>query len=205
MRIVYRLLAVTAALAAAACSADEIAGRQPAGPHFTITSSTVVCPDTISQGQSAQCVAYFYDQNNNLVSPVTPTWSTTTPTLDSVSTTGVVRGLGVGTAVVRATSAGVTGSKNVYVKAGLTLSILGPATAQRWTTCTYARSVSGGTAPYTYEWSDGFGGGGLPNDGTHYDVEMITSGEIYLTVTDANGWQRSATRYIAVHFSYPAC
>jgi hypothetical protein len=152
-------------------------------------------------------VAYFYDQNNNLVSPVTPTWSTTTPTLDSVSTTGVVRGLGVGTAVVQATSAGVTGSKNVYVKAGLTLSILGPSQARRWSTCTYTRSVSGGTAPYTYEWSSEAGGGGAIDNGTTYDVDLISAGgdDISLTVTDANGWQRSATKHVSVSLSYPPC
>jgi hypothetical protein len=197
-------------LAFAAFIACGDAGRQPLspdghGPRMTITTSTVTCPDTISQGQSAQCVAYFYDENHNLVT-TTATWGTNTPALDSVSTTGVVRGLGVGLAEVHATAAGVTGSKNVYVKAGLTLSINGPTLARRWTTCTYTRSVSGGAAPYTYEWSDEAGGGSPINTGTSYSVDMISAGDdIYLTVTDANGWQRSATKHVTVTLSAPVC
>ena len=206
MRTSHRLFAIAAALAAAACSADVGGVRQPVGPHFTITTSTVTCPDTISQGQSAQCVAYFYDENHNLVSPVTPTWGTNTPTLDSVSTTGVIKGMAVGLAEVHATSAGVTGSKNVYVKSGLTVSISGPTLARRWTTCTWYRSVSGGTAPYTYQWSDEHGTGSPIDTGISYDVDMISvSDDIYLIVTDANGWTRFATKHVNTSSTAPLC
>ena len=198
-------------LAFAAFIACGDAGRQPLspdgrGPRMTITTSTVTCPDTISQGQSAQCVAYFYDENHNLVT-TTPTWGTNTATLDSVSATGVVKGLAVGLAEVHATAAGVTGSKNVYVKAGLTISIQGPSQARRWSTCTYTRSVSGGTSPYTYEWSSEAGGGSPIDNGISYDVDLISAGgdDIHLTVTDANGWSRSATKHTSVSLSYPAC
>jgi hypothetical protein len=205
MRTLYRLLVVGGTLAAAACSADKIAGRQPVGPHFTITTSTVTCPDTISAGQSAQCVAYFYDQNNNLVS-TTPTWSTTTPTLVSVNSSGVITGLAVGNAVVQATASGVTGSKTVYVKPGLNVSILGPTLARRWTTCTWTRSVSGGTAPYTYQWSDARGTGSIYDTGTSYQVDMISaSDDIYLTVTDANGVQASASKHVNTSNTAPLC
>lgn len=206
MRVPRCFFTIAAAVVATACTADTGALRSPVGPRFTITTGTVTCPDTISQGQSAQCVAYFYDEFHNLVT-TTPTWGTNTPTLDSVSTTGVVKGLGVGMGEVHATAVGVTGSKSVYVKSGLTVSILGPTLARRWTTCTYTRSVSGGTAPYTYGWADESAGGSPINTGTTWDVDMISSAgdDIYLTVTDANGWQRSATKHVTVTATAPVC
>src|SRR5690349_14081565 len=114
MKVLRRSIALAAGLLAFVACSDTV--RQPLspeghGPNFTFTSSTVVVPDTISVGQSAQCVAYFYDQNNNLVSPVTPTWGTTTSTLISVNASGVATGLAVGSAVVQASYGGVTGNK----------------------------------------------------------------------------------------------
>src|SRR3982750_3712031 len=134
------LLFAAGMLVIAACgdAARQLLGPDGHGPRMTIPTASVTCPDTISQGQSAQCVAYFYDENHNLVT-TTPTWGTNTPTLDSVSTAGVIKGLGVGLGEVHATAAGVTGSKNVYVKTGLTIAIQGPSQARRWSTCTYIR------------------------------------------------------------------
>src|SRR5213082_1118731 len=78
MHVLRRSLALTAGLLAFAACSDAV--RQPLSPdghdpRMTITTSTVVCPDTVSVGQTAQCVAYFYDENHNLVSNATPTWS----------------------------------------------------------------------------------------------------------------------------------
>ena len=202
-------IAIAAGLVAIAACAES--ARQPLappglGPRLTVTSSVVVCPDTISVGQSAQCVAYFYDENNNLVSPVTPTWSTTTPTVDSVSASGVVKGISVGNGNVKATYAGVTGTKTLYVKPGLSVSIVGPSLVPRWVTCTWSSSVSGGTAPYTYHWSDQHLTGNPPDNDTEFSVDMISATNIlYLTVTDANGVQKSVSKNITTSLSAPPC
>lgn len=209
MQPLRRSLAVTAGLVALAACGDT--ARQPLappglGPRLTVTSSIVVCPDTISVGQSAQCVAYFYDENNNLVSNATPTWSTTTSSVDAVSSSGVVTGVSVGNGNVKATYSGVTGTKNLYVKPGLSVSIVGPSLVPRWVTCTWSSSVSGGTAPYTYQWSDARGTGNLPDNGTSYSVDMISASDIlYLTVTDANGVQQSVSKNVTTSLSAPPC
>jgi hypothetical protein len=204
---IRRTLVLAAAVVAAACTADG-AGRQlvaPEGrqPHFTITSSTVTCPDTISVGQSAQCTAYFYDENHNLVS-TTPTWGTNTSTLVSVSSTGVVGGLAIGLADVRATAGSVTGSKSVYVKPGISLYISGPSPVLKLDPCRWGAVPSGGTPPYTYQWTK-LGGAGTAS-GAIFDGYAI-SGAMTLTVkvTDANGVWKSVSRQIIADATAPNC
>jgi len=194
-------------LAFAACSDVERQPLAPPGPpRLTVTSSTVTCPDTISVGQSAQCVAYFYDENHNLVSNTTPTWSTSPSTTASVNSSGLITGLAVGSVTVSATYAGVTGNKGVYVKPGLTVSIVGPSLVPRWVTCRWTSSVSGGTAPYSYQWSDEHGTGSDEDTGESYYVDMISaSDDLYLTITDANGVQKSVSKHVTTSLSAPAC
>lgn len=200
------LVLATALLAFAACGDVARQPLTPQGPRLTVTSATVTCPDTISVGQSSPCVAYFYDENHNLVSNATPSWSTLTPTINSVSSTGVVTGVAVGSGNVRATYSGVTGSTGVYVKPGLSVSIVGPTLVPRWVTCTWSSSVSGGTAPYSYQWSDARGTGSIYDTGTSYDVDMISAtDDIYLTVTDANGVQQGASKHVTTSLSAPPC
>jgi hypothetical protein len=201
-----RLFALACTAAAAACSADTITGRHPVGPNFTITTGSTTCPDTVSVGQTAQCVAYFYDENHNLVSNTTPTWSSTNTSILTVNSSGQVTGVAVGSASAQATYAGVTGSKSVYVKRGLTVTILGPTLAPRWVTCSWTSAVSGGTAPYSYQWSDAHGTGSQADTNESYYVDMISaSDDIYLTVTDANGVQKSASKHVNTSLSAPPC
>ena len=200
-----RTLALAVAVTAAACSADS-GGRQPLGPerpHLTITTGTVTCPDTISVGQNSTCVAYFYDENNNLVS-TTPTWGTNTSTLISVSSTGGISGLAIGTADVHATAGSVTASRNVYVKAGLSVSISGPGQVQKFDTCDWDASVSGGTPPYSYSWTVTSASG--TSFGDYWEGYLI-GGQSTMTVnvTDANGVQKSAQKSIVAFFSAPLC
>lgn len=203
VRITHRTLLLAIAAVAPACSPDG-AARTPTHPRLVVTSGTVTCPDTISVGQTAQCVAYFYDHNNNLISPVTPTWGTSTGTLISVNSSGQATGLAVGNATVQATYSGVTGSKNVYVKPGLTVTISPPSTVRRFTSCTWYKSVSGGTAPYTYYWEID-GGAGTSTSATFTADVISAAADIYLTVTDANGVQKTVTKHITTSTSAPLC
>jgi len=206
MRI-RRTLALLATIPLAFACGEDRAPLNPenAKPHFVITQVTVTCPDTISAGQSSQCQAYAYDHNNNLVSNATITWGTTTPSLISVSGTGGITGLAVGSAVVQATADGVTTSRNVYVKPGLTVSISGPSLVRRfYDTCTWSASASGGTAPYTYSW-DAQGGGGT--ESTRYWTGSVISASMTLTVTvtDFNGVQKSASKVVSGTSSTLVC
>jgi hypothetical protein len=208
VRRIHRPLAIVAVIAAAACSGDS--GRNPLAapfgpPHFTITTVTVTCPDTISEGQTAQCTAYPYDEFHSYVS-TTATWSTTTPSVLSVGSSGIVTGLATGNGVVQATAGGITGSKNVYVKPGLSLSIEGPSPVRRFDQCSWYVSVTGGTAPYAYSWSTlGLYASG-PSDTYRFDGELVSGGgTLSVTVTDANGVQKTTSRSISGSLSAPYC
>lgn len=206
MNSALRTLLLATAAVAAACTPDSAARDPltPTPPRMVVTSGTVTCPDTISVGQTVQCVAYFYDHNNNLIASATPTWSTTTGTLVSVSGSGQATGLAVGSATVQASYGGVTGNKNVYVKPGLTVTISPPSTVRRFTSCTWYKSVSGGTAPYTYYWE--IDGGSGTSTGATFTADVISaSADIYLTVTDANGVQKTVTKHINTSTSAPLC
>lgn len=201
-------LALLALLATAACGDldNALLSVDGVSPNLTITTVSVTCPDTIKVGQTAQCIHYAYDQNNNLVSGTTATWGTTTPSLISVSSTGSITGLAVGNAVVQATSGGVTGSRGVYVKPGLSISLAdGPGQVRRYDTCTWRASVSNGTWPYTYDWS------ATSASGTSYLYEWtgstISSVGFTLTVevTDANGVKATQSRWITTSTSAPLC
>jgi hypothetical protein len=193
MRTFHRALALSLVIATGACGAD-IMGRQPAGLRRTITSSTVTCPDTISVAQSAQCVAYFYDENHNLVS-TSPTWGTNTSSLLSVGSTGVITGVAVGSAEIHATAGSVTGSRNVYVKPGVSVYITGPGTLRKLDPCLWGAVPTGGTPPYTYTWSK-TGGAGSGSGDTFSGYLVSSQMNLTVTVTDANGLSKAVTRYI---------
>jgi hypothetical protein len=201
----HRTVLVTLALLAAACSGEPTASRgfKPSRPRFTITTSTVTCPDTISVGQSAQCTAYFYDENHNLVSTAA-TWSSTNTAVLTVGTTGIITGVGVGTATVQATAGGVTESKSVYVKPGLTVSIGGPSPVQKFDTCDWVAYVSGGTSPYSYSWHVS-SAAGTPTDDYWEGYLIGGSSTMSVTVTDANGVQKTVSRNILAAFNAPLC
>jgi len=204
---IRRFAILAAFVAAASCTADD-GGRQVTAPearhpHFTITTSDVTCPDTISVGQSAQCTAYFYDEFHSLVS-TTPTWGTNTSSLVSVSSSGVVSGLAVGSADVHATAGGVTGSKTVYVKPGISASIVGPSPVRKFDTCVWYVSTSGGTPPYTYSWTVGSSAGTVTGD-TYEGYLIGSQANFSVLITDANGVQKTVTRSIIGSPTAPLC
>jgi len=206
MRTRQRLLLLALLPLAAACGEDRAPlSPESAKPHFVITQVSVTCPDTISVGQGSQCQAYAYDQNNNLVSNASITWGTTTPSPISVSGTGGITGLAVGNAVVQATADGVTTSRNVYVKPGLSVSIYGPGSVKRFSdSCTWGASVSGGTYPYTFDWSASGGSG--TESGSYFTGSVISAYmTLNVTVTDANGVQKTVSRIINANASSNVC
>jgi hypothetical protein len=204
MKTFYTMVVLAATLAGCA-DAGKLLSLDGASPFLTITSVNVTCPDTISVGQTAQCIHYAYDQNNTFVSGTTASWSTTTPSLISVSSSGSITGLAVGSAVVQATTGGVTGQKSVYVKPGITISIDGPSPVQRYATCTWYAGVFGGTSPYSYSWQVTSGVGTANTyQWTGYTINSLGF-TLKVTVTDANGVKATQSRYVTVDTSAPSC
>jgi hypothetical protein len=116
MKLSRTLLAV-GLLAAAACSDIPTGGvRSTGAPSRLVVNRVDVAPATVVQGSTAQLTATAYDANNNPTSySGSITWSSASPSVASVNSSGVVTGNAPGTATVFATIEGVVGSATVTV------------------------------------------------------------------------------------------
>jgi hypothetical protein len=140
-------------------ASEKAATPQPAGgPSFSYgptVSVSVHCPANLEVGQSGQCVALGYDASGYFTTSSGATWSTTTSSLISVSSSGVVTGVAAGTATVSATIGGVTGNTNVavrYVPVDVS-GIFGQSTIRTNVDCFWWINPTGGTGSYTYTWT----------------------------------------------------
>lgn len=87
----------------------------------TVSSVTLYAPtQSLSVGQTVQSVVTLKDAQGNTLSGRTITYSTTNPSVVTVSATGVIKAVGPGAAAVKATSGGVTGSDGFTVTAATT-------------------------------------------------------------------------------------
>lgn len=76
-----------------------------------VASVTVTSPNPSPQvGQSVQLVAVARDANGEVIATATPTWSTSSASIATVSATGVLQGQSAGAVVVIAMITGVSGS-----------------------------------------------------------------------------------------------
>lgn len=175
-----------------------------AGPTATVTVS---CPANMVDGQSGQCSAAGYDSNGVFTRSSPVTWGTSTPSLVSVSSSGVAKAahLAQGTAVVQATIDGVTGSANISISlSDLAVSIWGPSSVRPNVSCFWeANPVSGGTSPYGYAWSRT--GSSSTGSLSYFYTSSGSNFTVYVTVTDALGTQRTANKSVTVSSLAPVC
>jgi hypothetical protein len=107
-----RKLAFGLVMATMACGSGD--GPTPPDPQV---SSIIVSIDvsTIIAGTTEQASASAFDAQGRAL-PGTPfEWSSTNTAVASVSNTGLVTGVAPGTAIIRASAGGVTGSRNISV------------------------------------------------------------------------------------------
>lgn len=102
-------------------------GTEAASPVATVT----VSPEelTLPVGESHQLTATTRDDAGNQLNGRSVTWATTQPAVATVSTTGLVQGVGPGSTTVTATSEGKSGTVAVSVEPDLSLVITLPATS----------------------------------------------------------------------------
>jgi uncharacterized protein YjdB len=138
---------------------------------FTVTASTPVAPvasvtlsapgTSLAVGQSMQVTATLKDGHGTLLTGRTITWSSSAPNVASVSGSGVVTGVAAGTAMITATSEGVTGSIAFSVTssgsgtASVTVTLSSPALTVGQTTqaVAVAKDGSGNTLSGTPTWA----------------------------------------------------
>lgn len=93
----YALIAL-ALLAATACSSDDITTKPPELRDLTVT----VSPNTLLVGETASATAAGIDQFGAAIATGTVTWSSNATAVATVSASGVVTGVGPGTAMIGA-------------------------------------------------------------------------------------------------------
>src|SRR5260370_2326233 len=109
----------------AGCEVGRALGLHP-------VASVTVSPATasVSVGQTVQLTATLKDASGNVLSGRTVTWASGAPTVATVSPSGLVSGVAVGSATVTATSEGQSGSATVTVSTVPVASVtVSPATA----------------------------------------------------------------------------
>jgi uncharacterized protein YjdB len=86
-----------------------------APPASVASVSVVLNASAISVGQTTQASATLRDANNNVLTGRVITWSSSNTGVATVSASGVVAAVTAGTAQIRATSEGITGSATLTV------------------------------------------------------------------------------------------
>src|SRR5687767_14831929 len=100
-----------------ACSDPE--APDPTPDPKTPVAFVTVSPSSVAliAGQSYQLKATTRDQVDNVITGRSVAWATSAPAIATVSTAGMVTGVGTGSATITATSEGKSGSMTVSVTA----------------------------------------------------------------------------------------
>ena len=105
----------------AGCKSGEIV--DPSLTTNVVVSST---PTQIAVGETAQASAIVKDQNGNALSGKTISWSSLNQSIATVDGNGLIRGVAPGTATIRGSVDGITGSATVQVVAPVPVCSNGP-------------------------------------------------------------------------------
>lgn len=85
----------------------------------------------------------------------------------------------------------------------------GPSSVQAYQPCEWYAFASGGTAPYTWSWSQTTGGPGYANPRTSTLESYVTSTSgtmtLSVTITDALGRTATASKYVTTSWQAPEC
>lgn len=94
-----------------------------------VASVVLSSPSTsVMRGQTVQYTATLRDAANNVLTGRTVTWSSENSAIATVSSTGVVTGVGVGSTTIRATSEGIQGTRAITVTTDVNSVVVTPST-----------------------------------------------------------------------------
>ncbi|HEX2203423.1 MAG TPA: Ig-like domain-containing protein [Longimicrobium sp.] len=207
MRIRNRISAL-AMLLLAGCGEPATDGVTPTGPRLLVGPTTrvsVSCPAQMEVGTSGTCTAYGYDAGNSFTSSTVSAWSSSNTSRATISSAGAISAIASGSVTIAAVVDGVSGSTTVSVvdpPPPLKVVINGPSAIRPYSTCTWFAAASGGTPPYTYQWSGGSSGGGSGNE---YTASASANFSFSVQVTDALGKVVGATKWVLVSNSAMEC
>jgi len=117
-----RTMAAVAGTAGAYSATFTIA--QPAVASVTVTSAAT----SVVRGQTIQYTATTRDASGNVLTGRAVTWSSDNTAIATVSSTGVVTGVGVGSTTIRATSEGIQGTRAITVTTDVNSVVVTPST-----------------------------------------------------------------------------
>ncbi|MGE5731039.1 MAG: Ig-like domain-containing protein, partial [Gemmatimonas sp.] len=115
-RLCRRLSLVSAAAALAGCGGSN--GDSPTGqpPVAAVATVTIAAPTTsVNVGESLQLAATLSDQSGKVLSGRTVDWTTSNANVASINGTGLVTGIGAGSATITATSESKSGTAVITV------------------------------------------------------------------------------------------
>ena len=114
MRLVTRAIPLAALLA---CGGDGGSSAEPIAPTGPVVATIVVTSPggTLEVGGTVALSAVVRDQSGTAITGKTLTWATANAAVATVSNTGVVTGVGPGTAAISASADSKSGSANVSV------------------------------------------------------------------------------------------
>ncbi|HEX5871506.1 MAG TPA: Ig-like domain-containing protein [Longimicrobium sp.] len=185
--------------------------------YVKVVTSIAVSPSptTVFLGGTRQLTATAIDQYGYAMSGVAFTWGSGNTSLATVSGSGLVSGVGLGSVSISASAGGKTGYASVSVtNPPLAVGISGSQYVTRHQSAQYTANTSGGTPGYTYQWrtrqgSPSFWGswsGWFSTGSTNSTYASINScgldrNQIEVLVTDALG--ATATSSYTVYISNP--
>jgi len=128
---------IAGVVALAACSSNDTP-TEPNGPGPVASVNIAVVTSTMVVGATQQMTAALYDKDGKAVTASSVTWSATPTSVGTISASGVLTAVAVGTVKVTATSGSFTSTADVVVEAN-------PCTTPITMTAGQVRSFTGGS------------------------------------------------------------
>lgn len=117
--VLFRTITAVLSTATLGCGSSDVSSPRSSGPQSVASVSVDPPAATLIVGATQAFTATTKDASGSTLSGRTVTWSSSDPSIASVSNTGVATAVAAGTTTITATSEGKTGSAAVTVSAAV--------------------------------------------------------------------------------------